>query len=689
MGGQRVIINNLARKIGSILTCLTLIFWVTAQEIALSIHSQRGQQIHTVHEGTPFSVRVTIKGATSLVEEPIIEGLSQVAVQGRSSGSQRIQGPSGLFQEVYLSYTVIADHVGSLTLGPARLGTAVSNQVTIDVLQEQSDQHDYLQPHVQLELDRSTCYVGEKVSFTGRFIWEDPAISSPSFEAPDDKDIKIVSFKKVRQYTQSHDGKDQHIVECTGEFYPLSSGTRPVGPLRVSYRLSSLLDDDIFGSFFSRPQKRVARSEVVELEVEPLPPTDKQVQAVGTFTDFTAALNNTSIPQHEAVTLVLQLTGDTNFSDLSVPTLTLPPSLRSYESKTVPQRGAISWVYIVQGLQKGAHTIPSQEFVYFDTSTHTYKTLATQPLTLTVMPSITQPVPPPKIEEKPDGTPENESPPVARHTTWPVLPVWIFILLLVLPPVVSGGQYLFTWLFAYCRKALHARRSRSAFLRAEHELASINTPAELYPLLKKAFAEYYDMPHATEKELLVRVQKTTSDELMQEVKSVLYDASKVSTYAHESYQDASLITRAQDLLKRLGTVLVLLIISEPLHATTLTDQAITLGGILPFIVWQIGVIVCWWTVWFGYTRFSAEGRFLVVGSLLLCFAGWVLSARDVYRPRAQVRQQTVLRVGPGTDYPQRAAIDEHDELILVKKRGPWYYVSSRKGIGWVPQELLV
>ena len=676
--------HNLAKRIGSILIiassgltsgCLTS--GCFAADLELSALSLRGKALRSVKVGKPFILRVTKRGATSLQQKPEVEGLSQLIVQGFSTGSHTGQTMSGRVQEAFISYTVTADTPGTLTLGPAKLGTQQSGTVTLEV-QEPEQEVTYQEPEVTFTPDKTDVYKGEKVTFTYRFAWYDPEVSSPQFEPPFTRLLRVMNFKKARQFKDTHEGKDRYTVECKGEIYPLKEGEVTIGPLRVTYMVPDN-EQDIFSQFFSRPQKRVARSEPVLLTVKPLPATDTPAQAVGTFTEFTAALSSNTAPRHEAVMLVLHLVGDTDYTDLAVPTLKLPQELRSYESKRVRKQGNISWVYILQGLEEGTHTIPSQEFVYFDTKSHAYKTLKTQPLELKITPGKPAPVADePEVEQEVTAPLERE---------WFSLPLWLFILLMMVPPFIVGGLLLYEYAYPYIRRFVLKRRAKSALTRALKKLETLTDYSKVYPILKKALADYYEMPQASEKELLAFLRKQELDPgIIEQVSRLLFDANKVSTFS-QGEGDASLIARAKAVLSTLSKLLVVLLVI-PLQGSETIDQVTSALGVLPFIVWQLGVLIGWWALWFRYKKLSSEGRFIALFVWLLIVGGWALRARIEYRPRAWVIRKALLRVGPDESYPVRGVLSEQDEVTLVKKRGPWYYVTSSKGIGWVPEELV-
>ncbi len=665
---------SLAKRIGSIIILSGFCF---AGELELSVLSLQGRPIKSVGVNSPFLVRVSVPGASYLPKGIDIEGMLNLVIQHSSEGSHLRQIARSIFQEVSLTHTVVADQVGLLTIGPATLNGEKSEIRTIEVVEGQGEEDGYPKPEVTFTLDKEEAYVGEKVSFTLTFIWQDPDVSLPSFEPPYTRDLRVANFRRARQFKETHEGKDRYIVECKGDMYPLEPGQITIDPLKVTYRINSY-ERDMFSMLFSRPQIRAVRSESVQLMVKPLPKTDKKVQAVGVFTEFAAALSSDTAPQHEAVSLVLYLSGETDFTQLKIPTLNIPDELRSYESKTVPRNESISWVYILQGLEEGTSTIPQQEFVYFDTVSHSYKVLTTNLLVFKVTPGKPQPaVVAPVIQEEPE-------PPVAPvKREWFSLQLWLFVVLMILPPFIVGCLLLYEFLYPYVRRYLLKRRAKSALSRAKKELETVSDYTEVYPLVKKALAEYYEMPHASEKMLIAQLSKQgLSEHFIEQVVGIFYDANRASHFS-QGGGDSSLIKRAKDMLTQLSKVLVVLLVCLPLQASEALDSATSLLGGVPFIVWQLSVLIGWWLLWLLYKRLSSETYFLLVFIWCMFVGGWALRSRVEYRPRAWVLQKTEIYVGPGKEYPVRAALEANEELILVKKKGSWYYVNSTYGIGWV------
>jgi hypothetical protein len=666
---------DLAKRIGSIVLFVGSCF---AGELERAILSSRRKPLSVVPVGKPFIVRISKEGGKPFEQAPKVKGLEQVSFMGKSFGSNTFSAGRRILHETYAEYTVVADEPGTLTLGPAKINGMRSNTVTVTV--EKDEAHPL--PKVSITLNTAEAYVGQKVPFTYCFSWHNPEIR-PLRYAPLQGDSYVV--KNVRQIRSGkQDGKAGFSEEWRGFLYPRETGTLEIGPLAVSYTEPNE-EEDIFSLFFSSAAEKIARGKPAKLTVIPLPKTDKNVQAVGSFTEFTASINKTSAPQHEAVRLMLNLSGDADFEHIEVPQLTLPEGLRSYESQTLTTEKGVSWVYLVQGFEEGSFIIPAQEFVYFDAALKTYKTITTKPLELTVTPGK-----PAVVKEEPIESEESKEVVPVEPASLPEIPLWLFIVLLLFPPLYVLSYWAIKKLSPHIRQLQKTARARSALVRANKELEAVTDYAALYPLLRKALADYYEMPDSDEKALLEKLRKQGIDSaLIERLKELLYDLNSVSRYSHQKGEQ-SLLVRTKEMLSSLKAVLAIILIVMPLHATmseVTSDIANFLGGV-PFIVWQFGVLAGWWGLWYGYKKLTAEWRFLLIPLWVMIFFAWLIRAWAVYQPQITVTEETPMYVGPADTYPRRALLTPQDKIRLVKKQGKWYYVKSTQGIGWVQEDLV-
>jgi hypothetical protein len=184
--------------------------------------------------------------------------------------------------------------------------------------------------------------------------------------------------------------------------YPLQEGKLPIDTMSVkgAYYLQqggNPFDDeeDLFTGFFQRmaPQERSMRSEIVNVEVEPLPAPGKPASFTGGVGDFevTSAVDKTQLRAHEAVTLTVKVEGKGNTSSIEAPKHPWPPGLELYESKGQARsgRGGVGekvFEYLLIPRVPGQMRIPALEFSFFDPKKRSYVTKQTQPADIQVLP---------------------------------------------------------------------------------------------------------------------------------------------------------------------------------------------------------------------------------------------------------------------------------------------------------------
>ena len=422
------------------------------------------------------------------------------------------------------------------------------------------------------------------------------------------------------------------------------------------------------------------------IEGKPLPPTDKQCQGVGHFTRFTASLNASQLAEGDAALLTLALEGDYPDS-VQTPVLNLPSELRSYEStskmSTLHGTTVQTWEYVVQGLKPGTFTIPAQSIRFFDTNSRQYKTLKTEPLTITYTPStrakvVAGPLEPEKKEIEKER-PQERSP--------VELPWMVFLLLFLIPPCVQAGS----WIVKYytlrtprfiqrVRRALILRQTRRTIKKSER----LHDPSGLYDTLKRAMIEYCDLPPESSEEAIAQAlqQQGYDDKTWQ---ALVHEVVHYTEYTQGGqrpvrphiYKDITVWLK--QLAQKKAVLLLSLMVMQTLSAHPSIDQIVYYTSTIPFIVWQVFVLISWWAVWFSPTR--KLGLSFVC---ILLFCWWSLHAYRHYYPRLVVISDPgILYVGPDTSYPMRGKLPHQSVVVLAKKAGTWYYVSSPEGSGWI------
>ncbi len=184
---------------------------------------------------------------------------------------------------------------------------------------------------------------------------------------------------------------------------PIKSGNYSISPVPFEYmelkqtqrRRRDFFDDFFGGDFFGRGIQQVpktAYSNRLTVNVLPLPPKpDDFTGAVGTFS-LKASVNDNSIPANEAVTLTINLSGSTrpgNVTDIKLPDMpdfeVFTPEKHTYVDTTAKGISTRKkYKYLIIPREEGDKTIPPITWTYFDPNKGAYKTLSTDPITLTV-----------------------------------------------------------------------------------------------------------------------------------------------------------------------------------------------------------------------------------------------------------------------------------------------------------------
>lgn len=128
------------------------------------------------------------------------------------------------------------------------------------------------------------------------------------------------------------------------------------------------------------------------MKVLPLPTKPSNFSGgVGSF-NISAQLNKSEISANDPFTLRVVVSGKGNMKLIKQPYVNFPKDFDKYDPKVTDKtkitgnglEGNMIYDFIAVPRNCGSYTIPAIEFTYFDTNSHTYKTVKTQPLNITV-----------------------------------------------------------------------------------------------------------------------------------------------------------------------------------------------------------------------------------------------------------------------------------------------------------------
>ncbi len=491
-----------------LLFCLTLSLTTPAllyatTSLELSIENGQGIRLTSVGLGATFSVVVRVKDDEELHAWPTVEGLSKFQVVGQRSDINMVKNGSASTQERRFLYSALADTAGDFTIGPARADARKSGTATLTVLDKRSTRkEDYPQPTYELILEKKHVVVGEKIPFVLRFTYQDPELTLVALAEPQTSGLRSGPLDEGVAHSAVINNELFQVVEYKGYMYPERAGVFAVPRLRADYTQGVNNHSQIGWGFFrfgSFAQKQAVLSQPQSVRVDDLP-TDMPVEAVGTFTDFTATLSAASVAQGEAVLYTLSLEGEGESEKIKTPVLKVPDEIRFYESKsTVASKGPLiikKWEYVLQGLKEGIYTIKEQRFTYFDTKTRSVKTLKTKPLKLTIEPGSFVSSSQVETVEREAAKPFAEKPqmPLKTPKAKKAVPLPLFILLFMIPPVFVGLRLMIQTFQPTIKKMQCSWRALWALRLASWRIQKVCKSGDLSPLssiIKKAFLDHY------------------------------------------------------------------------------------------------------------------------------------------------------------------------------------------------------
>jgi hypothetical protein len=282
---------------------------------------------------------------------------------------------------------------------------------------------------VKVDVDKTTCFVGEPVTVTyklyTRLNSESNISKNPSFNGFSVIDLKRSDNGEYVRETLNGKAYNVFIIR-KAQLYPLQPGNIEIEKAEVEnvihfvkeeYLRHNQVTDDIFNDFTAylpteaiENHTVVLKGKPVFIDVKPLPLTGKPDNfkgAVGNF-NITATIDKNSFTTDETGKLSISIEGQGNMHLITAPEILWPDGIEGYEPKitntinklSVPVNGKILYEYYFTVDSAGEYTLPAITFAYFDNTSASYKTARTKPIRFKVS----------KGEEKKDNVtgPEKE-----------------------------------------------------------------------------------------------------------------------------------------------------------------------------------------------------------------------------------------------------------------------------------------
>jgi hypothetical protein len=251
---------------------------------------------------------------------------------------------------------------------------------------------------LRAEVDNRSAYVGQQITLrlvldTQTEVLNAGPLDNPTFPGFWAEEIKLPDQPEVRRVTL--DGAPwNEITLMKRALFATTSGSLSIPPMawQVQVRRRST---DPFESFFFTPTETVTRrSDPLTITALPLPAAGKPPGFSGAVGNFSLALSadRATSRVNDAVGLKIKVAGEGSLGSVVSPPIPeladfkrFDPKISSTSSVTDDRlRSEKTWDYVIIPLAPGAQTVPPVEFSYFDPRTRSYRTVASQPVSIQV-----------------------------------------------------------------------------------------------------------------------------------------------------------------------------------------------------------------------------------------------------------------------------------------------------------------
>ncbi len=248
-------------------------------------------------------------------------------------------------------------------------------------------------------VNNKTPYANQTFTLAVRFYYDKPFSDSAPYTAPTISNLFLEETGRT-EGSQLIAGRRYQYIEIRYAAIGVTAGKAEIGPAQITYipfnQRNASLFDRMFASLSAEPQ--TVQSPAISLTVLPVPAEGQPASfygAVGQGYGITASVDRNQVEAGDAVNLSVKVTGPGNLkstSDLKIPNL---PGLKTYEvassAAASANNGALRsykiFKTVLVPLSSGNYTVPAFAWSYYDPAAKQYRTIYTEPISLSVTPS--------------------------------------------------------------------------------------------------------------------------------------------------------------------------------------------------------------------------------------------------------------------------------------------------------------
>lgn len=381
-----------------------------------------------VNVGQPFQYTVTLNESASQIYTTNFSNFN--VLNGPSAGSSSsisiINGQTTQTKSFTYTYTLSAKTEGAFTIPSTSFKvnnkTVKSNSITINVVkgtpqnttrkgaQQTATKFSENEVFIKGSVSKSNPYVGEQVLITHK-LYIGPSVNGgyrvDNINIPTQSGLWTYTMGEPdvnpKQNTEIIDGKRFTVFEIRKtSVFPQKEGEIIVTPMEMKFIARVITQqssgdsffDQFFGNQSARDYELNLKSNSIKLNVKPLPTAQKPDSFSGLTGHFTikALLSRELLKTNDAANLTITVSGSGNIQHIESMNINFPSGLDVTDPKITDNintkgsavSGTRIFEYVIIPRNDGTFTIPSATFSFFDLNSNSYKSISTEPFTLTV-----------------------------------------------------------------------------------------------------------------------------------------------------------------------------------------------------------------------------------------------------------------------------------------------------------------
>ncbi len=403
--------------------CLILTGTSLAQDIAFNASVNRTE----MGLDEQITLTISVSGNVKSIPQPELPTLSEFSVHSAGRSHNVSYSDGRLSSSVTFNYVLLPRRTGKFTIGPAKIelegktyettpievtvaGEAKSQAAPEPSGKEKKQQAPQLRGKdlfIRTFVDKKKAYVNEQITLTFQFFQGVRLFNNPEYTPPSLTGFWSEDLPPKKQYYKAVDDRQYFVQELKTALFPTSTGKLTIGPAELRCTVEDLdrhLSRDPFAMFdrdllslFRQGKPQVLSSQPIEIEVLPLPEIDRPEEFSGTVGSYKlkVSVDKTQVEVGQPVTLKARVTGVGNVKSVGRPQIPELTDFRSYSSGSSEKvskdgyrvQGVKTYEEVLIPKKAGKYTVPPIEFSFFDPEAKSYKTLNSQPILLTVLPS--------------------------------------------------------------------------------------------------------------------------------------------------------------------------------------------------------------------------------------------------------------------------------------------------------------